>query len=239
MTNRTKIFFDTEFTGLHKSTTLISIGLVDENGNRFYAELTDYDRTQVDDWLKKNVISKLFLAPGAEQIAGKYVFICNKYEEVAKMLRWWLGRYESVEMWGDVLSYDWVLFCELFGGAQNIPPNVYYIPFDLATFLKENGIDPDINRGQLGYNGTIVVDGHIAVDDAVTAMSCYQQVVQQKAADGDPDDFINWLFNHGWSCCMLEHQGEKRVMWVNPDIPIGPQTTSKLFVSYSELQKQK
>ena len=27
-----KIFFDTEFTGLHKNTTLISIGLVDENG---------------------------------------------------------------------------------------------------------------------------------------------------------------------------------------------------------------
>ena len=32
-----KIFFDTEFTGLHQHTTLISIGLVDEVGISFYA----------------------------------------------------------------------------------------------------------------------------------------------------------------------------------------------------------
>jgi len=39
-----KIYFDTEFTGLHKNTTLISIGCVAENGKTFYAELTDYDK---------------------------------------------------------------------------------------------------------------------------------------------------------------------------------------------------
>ena len=36
---RTKIFLDTEFTGLHKNTTLISIGLVSECWGAFY----DYD----------------------------------------------------------------------------------------------------------------------------------------------------------------------------------------------------
>jgi len=34
----TRIFFDTEFTGLHKDTTLISIGLIAEDGRTFYAE---------------------------------------------------------------------------------------------------------------------------------------------------------------------------------------------------------
>jgi DNA polymerase III epsilon subunit-like protein len=34
---KTKIFFDTEFTGLHQKTTLISIGLVSECGKTFYA----------------------------------------------------------------------------------------------------------------------------------------------------------------------------------------------------------
>jgi hypothetical protein len=53
-----KIFFDTEFTGLHKNTTLISIGLVAETGESFYAEFTDYDKSQVNDWIKENVISK-------------------------------------------------------------------------------------------------------------------------------------------------------------------------------------
>ena len=40
----TKIFLDTEFTGLHKNTTLISLGLVSECGKTFYAEFTDYDQ---------------------------------------------------------------------------------------------------------------------------------------------------------------------------------------------------
>ncbi|WP_376716592.1 hypothetical protein [Vagococcus carniphilus] len=56
-----KVFFDTEFTGLHKDTTLISIGLIAENGNKFYAEFTDYDKTQIDDWLQENVINNLYL----------------------------------------------------------------------------------------------------------------------------------------------------------------------------------
>jgi hypothetical protein len=43
---RTKVFFNTEFTGLHQNTTLISIGLVSECGKTFYAELTDYDRVE-------------------------------------------------------------------------------------------------------------------------------------------------------------------------------------------------
>ena len=44
-----KIFFDTEFTGLHKNTTIISIGMIAENGKKFYAESTDYDGKQCDD----------------------------------------------------------------------------------------------------------------------------------------------------------------------------------------------
>ena len=39
----TKVFFDMEFTGLHKNTTLISIGLVSECGKKYYAEFNDYD----------------------------------------------------------------------------------------------------------------------------------------------------------------------------------------------------
>ena len=57
----TKIFFDTEFTGLHQNTTLISIGLVSECGKTFYAEFTDYDQKQVDEWIKNNVIANLTL----------------------------------------------------------------------------------------------------------------------------------------------------------------------------------
>ena len=59
-----KIFFDTEFTGLHKDTTLISIGLISEDRRCFYAELTDYKRTLPDvdnwNWIEENVIANLY-----------------------------------------------------------------------------------------------------------------------------------------------------------------------------------
>lgn len=56
-----KVFFDTEFTGLHRLTTLISIGLIAENERKFYAEFTDYNWDHVDPWLQENVVDKLIL----------------------------------------------------------------------------------------------------------------------------------------------------------------------------------
>lgn len=61
-----KDIFDTEFTGLHQNTTLVSIGLVSDEGERFYAELTDYDETQCDDWITKNVLDHLLLSGNTE-----------------------------------------------------------------------------------------------------------------------------------------------------------------------------
>lgn len=55
------LYFDAEFTGLHKNTTLISLGIVAENGGKFYAEFTGFDTKQCDDWIRENVISNLFL----------------------------------------------------------------------------------------------------------------------------------------------------------------------------------
>lgn len=56
-----KLFFDCEFTGLHKNTTLISLGIVNENGEKFYAEFIDFDWNQVTDWIKENVLDTFIL----------------------------------------------------------------------------------------------------------------------------------------------------------------------------------
>ena len=40
-----KLFFDCEMTELHRGSTLISLGIVDENNRYFYAEFTDYDKS--------------------------------------------------------------------------------------------------------------------------------------------------------------------------------------------------
>lgn len=55
------LFTDSEFTGLRKDTTLISLGIVAEDGRKFYAEFMDYDILQINNWIEENVIDNLFL----------------------------------------------------------------------------------------------------------------------------------------------------------------------------------
>lgn len=180
-----RLFFDTEFTGLHKNTTLISIGIIAEDGKTFYAEFDDYDKAQIDDWLQHNVLNNLYLAtykdypaiksePYTKTNKGNFeVYGDNEYIE--KELRLWMSQYNKIEIWSDCLAYDWVLFNDIFGHAFNIPKNVYYIPFDLCTLFKIKGIDPDVNREE--YAG---IDGakHNALHDAKVIKACYEKAIK-------------------------------------------------------------
>lgn len=177
-----RVFFDTEFTGLHQNTTLISIGLVAESGEAFYAELMDYDKSQVDDWLQRNVIDNLTLKGEPEGVATAWEIDENNVAKVfapsggvANLLKLWLEQWESVEMWSDCLAYDWVLFNQLFGHAFNIPKNVYYIPFDICTLFKVKGIDPYISRE--GFAGLDSQEQkHNALWDARVIKACYERL---------------------------------------------------------------
>ena len=110
-----------------------------------------------NDWLQKNVIDNLHL----EQDFRKELKLfkettvdfskenCRYLGGVADLkltLQNWLSQFESVEIWSDCLSYDWVLFNQIFGHAFNIPKNVYYIPFDICTLFYAKVIDADVSR---------------------------------------------------------------------------------------------
>lgn len=177
-----KIFFDTEFTGLHKNTNLISIGLVDENNRAFYAEFTDYDTTQIDNWINENVINNLIF--DHTNLTPRYKEICKEYYKkelfigdisfIKTHLESWLRGYNYIEMWSDCLSYDWILFNDIWGHAFNIPKNIYYIPFDICTLFKIKGIDPDINREE--FCGWTAEAKHNALWDAVVIKECYRKL---------------------------------------------------------------
>lgn len=180
----TKLFFDTEFTGLHQNTTLISIGIVAETGQTFYAELTDYDQSQIDEWLQSNVINNLLyndfpndgiiLEPSAESIKMK-----ANTTSVKEQLEKWLSQFNQVEIWSDCLSYDWVLFNQIFGHAFNIPKNVYYIPFDICTLFKVKGIDTDVSRERFADTETAFdAQKHNALWDAKVIKLCYEKLIK-------------------------------------------------------------
>lgn len=170
----TKVFFDMEFTGLHQNTTLVSIGLISESGQTFYAELTDYDKYQVDEWLQENVINKLNLTEQDNAAYPSAWLLKGNRVELKEALRAWFSQFDQVEMWSDCLSYDWVLFCNIFGHAFNIPKNIYYIPFDICTLFKAKGIDPDISREDFcDIHGD---QKHNALWDAQIIKECFNKI---------------------------------------------------------------
>lgn len=186
-----KIFFDCEFTGLHQNTTLISLGLIDETGRTFYAEFGDYDYKQVDNWLLHNVINRLIFHDHYH-VGGKGKGWCNastinrethvygNTDFIQQCLEDWLGKYDEIEMWSDCLSYDWVLFCNLWGHAFDIPKKIYYIPFDICTLFKVKGIDPNVNREE--YAGIPEVQNknkHNALWDAKIIKMCYEKLIME------------------------------------------------------------
>lgn len=189
----TKVFFDTEFTGLHQNTTLISIGLMADDGQTFYAELDDYAQDQVDDWIRENVISGLLGVDGYGRVdPDANAFHIGDSESVAVWLREWLSQFDQVEMWSDCLAYDWVLFCQLWGHAFKVPKNVYYIPFDICTLFKLKGVDPDVGREEFGLSDS---DGafpddpglwrkHNALWDAAVIRACYNKLAKRRTRMG-------------------------------------------------------
>jgi len=176
-----KIFMDSEFTGLHQNTTLISICLVSEDNRTFYAEFNDYDKNQVNKWLQNNVIANLKMKSDMIRNLHYSIEMRGNKQIIRKELLKWFNQFEEIEMWSDCLAYDWVLFNELvadfFNGYPNLPKNIYYIPFDLATLFKVKGIDPDINREEFA-GITANAEKHNALWDAKVIKACYEKAIQ-------------------------------------------------------------
>lgn len=196
------LFFDFEFTGLHAGTTPISLGIVAENFGFFYAEFTDYDETQIErekdggEFIKTNVLDNLILEKQNlkendfyEYYKGNDLFAIkvrgNKSFIVEKLKKWLFSFNTQLEMWGDCLHYDWVLFLDLFGSAFDLPECVYYIPFDICTLFKVKNIDPDINREEFvkEYIKTYkeaddFSNKHNSLHDADIIMYCYNKLIK-------------------------------------------------------------
>ncbi|QIA28713.1 putative 3' exoribonuclease [Phage f2b1] len=177
-----KLFFDFEFTGLRQDTTPISLGVKAANGRKFYAEFTDYNKSQVDSWIQENVIDNLKFNNGDMPISnlGDYTVVKGTTAQVQFRFLTWLKQFNRAEFWGDCLSYDGVLLNNLLGGALNVPDNVDYIFYDICTLFKLFGIDPDISR-EAFIDKPIEGAKHNALYDAEVIEACYDKLERNKS----------------------------------------------------------
>lgn len=106
-----KYFFDTEFnpTPFVGYPSLISIAIVSDDGREFYAISKDFDTEAAarNQWLMANVLPKLD-RDRAE--------LWMHREQMAEAISDFVGDDTKPEFWAYFADFDWVLFCEIFGG---------------------------------------------------------------------------------------------------------------------------
>ncbi|KLU99505.1 hypothetical protein ABT58_16770 [Photobacterium aphoticum] len=180
------MFFDSEFTALTQSARLLSLALVDENGRTFYAECMEAKTYTLDPWLQQHVLphmqwltqpdNQATFRHDALSTAQQSTWIFDTEPHIAAALTEWLSVYDDIEMWADCPAYDWVLFCQLFGGSLHLPAPLTYIVHDFSTLLTLQQIDPLTPRQQLLPAHSMMADAgqpHNALYDAQLLKACF------------------------------------------------------------------
>lgn len=109
-----KVFLDTEFTNFI-NTDLISIGMVAENGLKFYAERSDYEKAWCSDFVKDVVLPQL----------GKHPNLVYQRPRLKQEVLHWLRQFQNPEPLEEqvIICYDyigdWQLFTDLLD--ENVP----------------------------------------------------------------------------------------------------------------------
>ena len=150
------IFFDTEFTDLHRDALLISIGLVSEDGRTFYAELSDGDACHYD---KAGDFAKVEVLPLLE--GGDCLMTMA---ELAKRLAAWLAAFaEPVQLATDSETWDWRWVQQIFQKPGTWPANLDSKPLILQFDAEEGARFADAVQGAFDAG----LRQHHALDDAV------------------------------------------------------------------------
>ena len=165
-----QVFFDTEFTSLDANTMrgLISVGLVAQNGQVFYAELSDdWDESMCSLFVLDTVIP---LLEGGEHIMP--------VETLAVRLKVWLESLTDKEviLRSDCPSVDWPFLEEIFnfhGWPRTLPKKCGTI------YFEEYRQQHRYNVGLEDYWKTNVARQHHALVDARSLLFAWKAAIKR------------------------------------------------------------
>lgn len=155
------VFFDTEFTTLHWSARLISIGMVTEDGREFYAELNDtYKRSHCSDFVMGVVVP---LLEGGDKAM-------SMHQLTHKLGAWLEDLNEPVDMFCDAPHWDWPFLIKIFDTPGTWPENVSKRWRGLGEIEKPHSLVKAIRSSPV-----IGRRVHHALDDAKTIRNAWIQ----------------------------------------------------------------
>jgi hypothetical protein len=171
-----KYTLDTEFWehGHMQPLKLISIGIVSELGQRYYAVNQDFDwtklsRTSPKHWLFDNVKPKLYLDDMDKTKVTKPLYKIR--EDLLSLFK----NDPAPAFWAWFADYDWVLFCQIFGTMLDLPKNMPQMCMD----IEQKRIMLGLTREVLGKKSDME---HNALVDAIWDMQALKnlEVFEQK-----------------------------------------------------------
>ena len=174
------VFLDTEFTSLEADASLISIGLITEDGDRFfYAELTDtYSKNICSDFVVNEVLPLLDAKPLAGEVNYKSVYAQMTFADLQKHLQHWLAvLIDPVQIWSDSPNHDWRYILQIFGSA-GLPYNLLPMPKSLLDDNASSNAKYE-NRVEQEYSEKILKRHH-ALDDAKAMRLGWQAIKNLK-----------------------------------------------------------
>lgn len=122
----TRLWFDTEFIDDGRTIDLLSIGVIRDDGESFYAEPAEADRQQASPWVRENVLPHL---------TGPVL----SRAEIARQLVAFAG--SEPEWWAYFAAYDWVSLCQLYGPMINLPDGWPFYCRDVQQLADQLHID--------------------------------------------------------------------------------------------------
>ena len=137
----TRVFMDTEFLEDGRTIQLISIGLVKETGESYYAETPAAHRLCFgDQWLMDNVQPHLETKTDRQRraLGGDDTSVIKGKYQIANEIVEFVG--PNPEFWAYYGDYDWVALCQLYGRMIDLPKTWPMLCLDVKQLMLMDGI---------------------------------------------------------------------------------------------------
>lgn len=138
-----RYFFDTEFIEDGRTIDLISIGIVAEDGRKYYAVSTEFKARRADRWVKDNVL--VHLPPRHVHYSDsprlREEALAWKNRQTIKRDILEFCDQGKPEFWAYYADYDWVVFCQLFGRMIDLPKGFPMYCRDIKQWADQLGVE--------------------------------------------------------------------------------------------------
>ncbi len=105
------IYLDTEFIDDGNTCSLVSMALVKENGENYYAVSSEFEAAKASSWVRENVLAQLEPAHTHKPLA----LIRQEMIE-------FIG-YQIPQIWAYFATFDWLMLLRMYGGVEKLPYN--------------------------------------------------------------------------------------------------------------------